>query len=253
MAHENHAERLTHGIDRLTNPTHGIVSSSAEPDIFPLLKNPFVLRPSTTPLVVLTGPSQAGKDTVLRALLESSGIWLHRVKTATSRARRATELPDAKTWLRRQRDGEGFDDYVEALVTENDLIECTPHSGSVYGLPRKNLTNIPEGSIPLIDTDVDGIRTLTEKLAATHSLVSFIVCPENGHRLVSRIQKLPTHVEERIADADRYVAKSFNLVNFALRNPESDNPELTAEGLGRQVVSTLGRAGLLLDNKSQDT
>lgn len=242
MSYESHIDSLSNGIDMLTNLDRGVVTATKNPDIFKVNTPPAIL--DRKPIVVFTGPSQAGKDTIVSAVMDAGDDVFCRLKTATSRKRRETETVDAMTWLRPPQEGEAFNDYVLALTEEYDLIECTPHSGSVYGLPRQNLLDVPEGMVPVLNTDVDGIKRISDQLAATHALTSFIVCPDNGRVLVDRIARLGVHVDERIADADRYIAEAMPLVHFAIRNPESHQPTETARRLGCQVIATLREIGV---------
>ena len=170
---------------------------------------------------------------------------LQGVKTATSRPRRADETLDAKTWMRQRPPEESYSDYVTALQDEYDLVECTPHNNHVYGLPRQSLTGVPEGSIPLIDTDVSGIRKLQLALRQEFSLISFLVCPESAEQLETRMRSLGTDVNERLDAAQWYLEEAPNTVNFVLRNQADSDVESAISRSSDQLLQMLGTLSVI--------
>ena len=78
-------------------------------------------------LVVLSGPSGVGKDSVLRRLRELDQYW-HFTVTATTRTQRLGE-EDGEDYLFMDRDS------FHQMVREGDFLECAQVYGNWYGVP----------------------------------------------------------------------------------------------------------------------
>ena len=140
-------------------------------------------------LVVLSGPSGVGKDSVIQGLKES-GYPFYFVVTATTRDRRPGEedLVHYEFMLR--------DEFVEKNEQGYFVESATVYGpGNLYGVPKHQITSkIAAGINPLIKIDVQGAATLKQKIPQS---VSIFLVPESIQSLHDRL---------RSRNADDYAA-----------------------------------------------
>jgi guanylate kinase len=184
--------------------------------------------PSAKPiLVVLSGPSAAGKDAV-RGLLKDWGLPLHFVVTATNRPPRPDEqhgidyhfLSDAE---------------FERLDAEGGFIEQAIVYGQRKGVPRSEVVDaLAAGRDVLARVDVQGAATL--KQLYPDALLIFIAPPsteEGERRLVERATESD---EERALRLDTAAAEMATASGFDYVIPnETDRLADTA----RRVVEII--------------
>ncbi|HZP56477.1 MAG TPA: guanylate kinase [Dehalococcoidia bacterium] len=147
-------------------------------------------RDAPAPLfVVLSGPSGAGKDSLLDEL-ERRGHRFHRVITCTTRPPRAGE-----------RDGVDYyfvsDAAFDELIASGGLLEHAQIYGHRSGVPRAQVEEqLAAGVDVFVRTDVQGAASI-RKLAPRAVLV--FVAPASLEELEARIRARATEDEERIA------------------------------------------------------
>ena len=139
-------------------------------------------------LVVLSGPSGAGKDAVLDEMARR-GHRFHRVITCTTRPPRANE-----------RDGIDYhfvsDAEFDRLIETGGLLEHAVVYGHRSGVPRQQVTDkLREGLDVYVRTDVQGAASI--KRLAPAALTVFIA-PSSIDELEERIRARGADDEERI-------------------------------------------------------
>lgn len=140
-------------------------------------------------LVVLTGPSGAGKDSILNALRERNTPY-HFTVTATTRAPREGE-----------RDGVDYyfvtRDEFEAMVRGDDLLEHAMVYGQEKGVPRAPIREaLAAGKDVLMRTDIQGARYI--KSIVPGAVTVFVTVPS--------IEELERRLRGRGSDTDHQVA-----------------------------------------------
>lgn len=146
-------------------------------------------------LVVISGPSGVGKDTVLERMKGLARTWYF-VVTATTRPKRPGE-----------KDGV---DYIfvtpsqfQALVDEDGLLEHAEVYGRSYGVPRAQVEEaLASGRDVIVKPDVQGARTLRSKVPG--ALLIFLAPPdmdELERRLRERKSETAENMEQRIQTA----------------------------------------------------
>lgn len=140
-------------------------------------------------LVVLTGPSGAGKDSILNALRERNTPY-HFTVTATTRAPREGE-----------RDGVDYyfvtRDEFEAMVRGDDLLEHAMVYGQEKGVPRAPIREaLAAGKDVLMRTDIQGARYI--KSIVPGAVTVFVTVPS--------IEELERRLRGRGSDTDQQVA-----------------------------------------------
>jgi len=144
-----------------------------------------------TILICILGPSQSGKNTLMRRFMQDNPD-VKRLVTATSRPRRPEEE-------------DGVDKFfVAADVFENQpelFFEQVIEHGNHYGILKKELIKtVQENEVVIADLELRGIMSLVQaKEQLPCRLVPIYVCPDTFEELEDRIRKKgDANAEERI-------------------------------------------------------
>ncbi|MBL8756453.1 MAG: guanylate kinase [Planctomycetes bacterium] len=156
-------------------------------------------------LVVISGPSGAGKTSVCRALKQRPEVEFS--VSATTRAMRAGE-----------RDGIDYhflsrDDF-QRRIAENQFLEFATYNGNMYGTPRWPMDQaLARGKTFLLEIEVKGTRQLRDR--GIPGLYVFIAPPsidELRRRLTGRGSNDPVEIEQRVRIAVDEIAASREIV-----------------------------------------
>jgi guanylate kinase len=170
-----------------------------------------LLNPSPNPLLlVLSGLSGAGKDTVLTGLKQSGFSPVH-IITVTTRPKRP-----------RERDGAHYhfvsEDKFQEMKAAGELLESANVYGNWYGVPREPVRGaLNSGRDVIIKVDVQGAMTIKNILPEA---VFIFLAPPSMEELIARLQQRRTEAEEeldrRIKTAGEELAKlpSFDYIVF---------------------------------------
>jgi len=106
-------------------------------------------------LVILSGPSGSGKDTVLETLLEADPA-LHVSVSLTTRAKREWET-----------DGQHYyfvtPDYFQRMLAEGMVLEHAEYGGNYYGTPKQPVDNLlAQGKTVILIIEVQGAEKIRE-------------------------------------------------------------------------------------------
>lgn len=142
---------------------------------------PWISQP-TPLLVVLSGPSGAGKDSILRRLKELRPS-LYRVVTATTRPRRQDE-----------RDGIDYHflspERFEGMIAEGEFLEHARVYNHWYGVPKAQVRDaLNKGQDVVLRTDVQGAATIRK--VAPQGVFIFIA-PPSQEELEKRLRERRT-------------------------------------------------------------
>lgn len=146
-------------------------------------------------LIVISGASGSGKDSVVRALLERSYALcrpFHFVVTATSRPKRESEV-----------DGVDYvfvtDQEFQAMIANHELIEYALVYGDYKGVPTRHLDQALEamdgGQDVLMRLDVQGAKTIRKM--HPEALLIFISAP-SPKDLLERLHRRSTESPEQL-------------------------------------------------------
>ncbi len=175
-------------------------------------------------LLILSGPSGAGKGTLGKLLLEDDPSFCFSV-SATTRAMREGERPDV--------DYHFVDDArFDELIAQNAFLEYASVHGNRYGTLRGDVEHrLSEGQNVLLDIDVQGAAMVMGRMPEAVSV--FILPPsfeELRRRLTGRGTESAEAVETRLRNARDEVSQ-INLYQYALINetpPEASYLKLKA-------------------------
>jgi len=175
------------------------------------MSNTFELRKPEPLLIVISGPSGVGKDSVVQRMIER-GFPFHFVVTATTRAKRAAEVNGRDYWF-------VSEDEFARMIEENELIEYAVVYGDYKGIPKREVRDaFASGEDVVMRIDVQGAETVRK--FAPEALLIFITCEsedELEHRLRERKTETADSLSLRIATArkelQRLEAFDYVIVN----------------------------------------
>ena len=146
-------------------------------------------------LVVLTGPSGAGKDSVLN-VIKDRGSPYHFTVTATTRAPRSGEQHGVDYYF-------VSGDEFASMVRAGELLEHAIVYGQEKGVPKAPIREaLAEGKDVIMRTDVQGARYI--KSAVPGAVTIFVSAPsreELERRLKDRGADTPEQMEVRLRTA----------------------------------------------------
>ena len=151
-------------------------------------------------LIVVSGPSGAGKDTLIQAALEAIPE-LTLIASATTREPRKGEV-DGRDHVFLSR--EEFERWTE----EDRLLEWAEYSGNLYGTPKQSVQELLDsGRSVILRIELQGARQVKER--RPDAVMVFVRAPsleETRRRLESRATETSESVESRMATAVKEVA-----------------------------------------------
>ena len=178
-------------------------------------------------LVLLSGVSGAGKDTIKKELIARMEN-VESLPSYTDRQPRENDIP-----------GQTYNfvttEEFEAMIARGELYEYSAHHNHYYGTSKKLLNEkIESGKIIVKDIDVNGTEHLKDLLNADTKVVTiFLRVPkeELEKRLQDRVDKpSPAEIRLRLSRFE-YEESRINLYDYVLKN---DNLEKTV-----QIVMTI--------------
>ena len=173
-------------------------------------------------LVVISGPSGAGKTSVCRALKQLPAVEFS--VSATTRPMRAGERDGIDYHFLDKAD-------FEARVQRDEFLEWADYNGKLYGTLRAPMLDaLARVRVYLLEIEVAGTRQLRER--ETPGLYVFIEPPSIGElrdRLVRRGSNAAEEIEQRVRIAEEEItAAHAGLAGEALYDHVVVNDELAA-------------------------
>lgn len=140
-------------------------------------------------ILVLSGPSGAGKGTVIRGVLHKLEGLCFSV-SATTRERRGYETEGVEyRFMSLER--------FTRMVNAGEFVEYAQVHGDLYGTPLENIEKpVAQGCDVLLDIDVQGAAKVLERYPEA---VSIFLIPPSLQELERRLRKRGTETEEKIA------------------------------------------------------
>ena len=186
------------------------------------------------PVFVVTGPSGAGKGTLISLLLPRFAV-LRAAVSATTRLRRDGEEDGVDYWFLSE---EEFARRVE----EDGFLEWVWYVGNRYGTLLSEIERIrEEGGAPLLELETEGALAVREKVPGAVTI--FVTAPveELERRLRERATESSGVIEERILLARRQLEQADEF-DYRIEN---DDRERAAERLAAIVERELDGAATM--------
>ncbi len=167
-------------------------------------------------LIVFSGPSGAGKDTILRKLLEKNPNIRLSV-SATTRQPRQGEVHGSDYFFVDK------NEFVR-MVQQNEMIESAEYCGNFYGTPRKPIDGwLANGDDVILEIEVQGGSQIKNKCPDS---VSVFILPPSFAVLEQRLKDRKTESEEavqkRLETARKEILEAVNY-DYAVINDTVDH------------------------------
>ena len=153
------------------------------------MTNTFELRKPEPLLIVISGPSGVGKDSVVQRMMER-GLPFHFVVTATTREKRESEV-HGRDYLFVS------DDEFAHMIEHNELLEYAIVYGDYKGIPKQGVREaFASGKDVIMRVDVQGAESVRK--VAPEALLIFITC-EGEDELERRLRERKTETADSLS------------------------------------------------------
>jgi guanylate kinase len=174
-------------------------------------------------VLVVTGPSGAGKGTLIRELVERVPE-IEVTVSATTRDRRRGEVDGREYWFL-------SDDDFLARVARGEFLEHVQYvSGRRYGTLRSELVRIAaDGHVPLLELETEGALRVKHEVPGAVTIFISARVEELERRLRERATESTGEIGERIALARQQLEQAGEF-DYVIENDDLERAveELTA-------------------------
>jgi len=182
---------------------------------------------------VITGPSGAGKGTLIKALLVRVPD-LEVAVSATTRLQRQGEEDGREYWF--LHDAE----FVRRVHDGEFLEHVTYVSGKRYGTLRSEVDRIAaEGKIPVLELETEGALNVKEDVPGAVTIFITASIPELERRLRERASESEGEIGERIGLARKQLAQADQF-DYVVLNDEIDRAAGELEAIVQRELAAAG-------------
>ncbi|MGM9934466.1 MAG: guanylate kinase [Clostridium sp.] len=164
-------------------------------------------------LIVISGPSGAGKGTICKSFLERNPEVAISV-SATTRSPRKGEVEGVNYYFMSKEEFKG-------KIEDNDFLEYAEVYDNFYGTPKSNVEELLEGGKDVIlEIDIQGALKVKEN---TEEGVFIFILPPSMEELKARIIKRGSETPESLMKRFKSAYKEINFIsryNYAVVNDE---------------------------------
>jgi len=150
-------------------------------------------------LIVVSGPSGAGKGTVCKSIIQKNNMWIS--VSATTRSPRSDEIEGVNYYFTTK------EKFLEKIESE-DFLEYAEVYGNYYGTPKSEVLKILDsGRDVLLEIDIQG--ALKVKKVYPNGLFIFILPPsmeELKNRITNRGSETPESLITRFTSAHKEIS-----------------------------------------------
>ena len=183
---------------------------------------------------VVTGPSGAGKGTLIKRLVERQPE-LEVAVSATTRAQRPGEVDGREYWFLSESE-------FQRRVDAGGFLEHVQYVGGRYGTLSSELDRIAEeGRVCVLELEIEGALRVQEEVTGAVTLFIAADVPELERRLRARATESSGEIGERIELARHQLEQAYRF-RYMVRN---DDVERATEALLALVERELELSGTL--------
>jgi len=182
------------------------------------------------PVFVVTGPSGAGKGTLIARLLPRFPV-LQPAVSATTRPQRPGEHNGLQYWFL-------GDDEFTRRVEAGEFLEWVWYVGNRYGTLLSEIERIRgDGRAPLLELETEGALTVKDKVEG--AVTVFVTAPvdELERRLGERATESSGEIGERIELARRQLAQAGRF-DYVVENDDRERAAAQLAGIVKRELET---------------
>lgn len=165
-------------------------------------------------LVVISGPSGAGKGTIYRNIIERTGM--KRSVSVTTRKPRPGEREGVDYYFRSEEE-------YQRMIAAGEFLETAEVYKNYYGTPKAPVfENLDNGYDVLFEVDVHGARSIKKKYP--EAVAVFIMTPDFKtleERLVGRGTETEESIKTRLGSAKRELSE-YALFDYIVFNDDAE-------------------------------
>lgn len=155
-------------------------------------------------LVIVSGPSGSGKDTILKKVLSRMPEIKFSISSVTRDMREGEKEGEKYNFVSRQR--------FEEMIKNNELLEYNCYIGNYYGTPKAPVEQvIKNGGEIILEVDVNGQENIKKLVDST---ISVFIMPPSFEVLRSRLSARGTDskevIDKRMDEALAEIARAEN-------------------------------------------
>ena len=144
-------------------------------------------------LIILSGPSGVGKETVRNRLMKIKKFELVYSISMTTRSPRNQEVDGVNYYF-------VSEEEFKANIERDNFLEYAKFVGNYYGTPKDKVEELRKaGHNVLLEIEINGARQVMSKVR-DEGVISFFLMPPSLQVLEDRIRKRKTESEEVIAE-----------------------------------------------------
>ena len=168
-------------------------------------------------LIVISGPSGAGKGTIVDRIINEDKKTKVSI-SMTSREPRGSEVNGVEYFFVTK------DEFEEKIKNDEFLEYAKVHAGNYYGTPKANIEeNLTKGYNVILEIDIQGALTIKEKVK--EALFIFIM-PPSMEILKERLIKRNTETKDKILERFKTAYNEINeytKYNYVVVNDKLDD------------------------------
>ena len=182
---------------------------------------------------MVTGPSGAGKGTLIRALLGRVAA-LEVAVSATTRRRREGEEDGREYWFL-------SDAEFVRRVHDGDFLEHVTYvSGKRYGTLRSEVDRIAaEGKIPVLELETEGALNVNDDVPGAVTIFITAPIPELERRLRERASESEGEIGERIGLARKQLNQAEQF-DYVVLNDDVERATKELQGIVQRELAAAG-------------
>ena len=144
-------------------------------------------------LVILSGPSGVGKETVRQRLMEIKSFELTYSISMTTRSPRNQEVDGVNYYF-------VSEEEFKRNIKEDNFLEYAKFVGNYYGTPRDKVEALRNsGHNVLLEIEINGAKQVMSRVN-DDAVISFFLMPPSLQDLEARIRKRKTESEDVISE-----------------------------------------------------